>query len=104
MSWFEVALHTMGSGTLTKVDGTINAAKYVEILNSCLWPGIVGHFTDDNYCFQDDNAPVHRARVTKTFMDENEIKTMAWSGLGHHWKCMIENENWVAENVWYSRF
>jgi hypothetical protein len=42
-------LHTMGSGTLTKVDGTINAAKYVEILNSCLWPGIVGHFTDDNY-------------------------------------------------------
>jgi hypothetical protein len=74
----------MGSGTLTKVDGTINAAKYVEILNSCLWPGIVGHFTDDNYCFQDDNAPVHRARVTKTFMDENEIKTMAWSGLGHH--------------------
>jgi hypothetical protein len=41
MSWFEVALHTMGSGTLTKVDGTINAAKYVEILNSCLWPGIV---------------------------------------------------------------
>jgi hypothetical protein len=37
-------------------------------------------------------------------MDENEIKTMAWSGLGHHWKCMIENENWVAENVWYSRF
>jgi hypothetical protein len=49
---------------------TINAAKYVEILNSCLWPGIVGHFTDDNYCFQDDNAPVHRARVTKTLMSK----------------------------------
>jgi len=31
---------------------------------------------DDNYCFQGDNAPVHRARVRETLMDENEIKTM----------------------------
>jgi hypothetical protein len=28
-----------GVGALTEVDGTINAAKCIEILNSCLWPG-----------------------------------------------------------------
>ena len=63
---------------MTKVDGTINAAKYVEILDSCLWPVIAMHFPDDNYCIQDDNAPVHRARPSKTFTEENEIKTMEW--------------------------
>jgi len=85
---------------VTKVDGTINAAKYVEILDSCLWPVIARHFPDDNYCFQDDNAPVHRARLTKTFTDENKIKAMEWPAQSpdlNHWKCMAENENWVAE-------
>jgi hypothetical protein len=63
---------------LTEVDGTINASKCIEILNSCLWPVIARHFPDDNYCFQDDNAPVHRVRLTKTFTDENKIKAMEW--------------------------
>jgi hypothetical protein len=67
-----------GVGALTEVDATINAAKRIEILNSCLWPVIAKHFPDDNYCFQDDNAPVHRARLTKTFTDENKIKAMEW--------------------------
>ena len=73
---------------MTKVDGTINTAKYVKFLDSCLWPVIAMHFPDDNYCFQDDNAPVHRARLTKTCMEEIEIKTMEWPDLN------------IIENVW----
>jgi hypothetical protein len=33
---------------------------------------------DDNYCSQGDNAPVHRARVTETLMDESEIIENVW--------------------------
>jgi len=47
---------------------------------------------DDNYCFQGDNSPVHRARVTKTLMDENEIKTMEWPVQSADLK--------IIENVW----
>ena len=35
-----------GDGALGTVDGTINAAKYVEILDSCLWPDIASHYPD----------------------------------------------------------
>jgi hypothetical protein len=50
-----------GVGTLKTVNGNINAAKYIEILEDNLWPIIVRHYTEENYIFQDDNAPVHRA-------------------------------------------
>jgi hypothetical protein len=35
---------------VTKVDGAIIASKYVEIVDSSLWPVIARHFPDDNYC------------------------------------------------------
>jgi hypothetical protein len=60
---------------------------------------------DDNYCFQGDHVPVHRARVTKTLMDESEIKTIEWPvqspDLNIIVNVWLENENWVAENFWY---
>jgi hypothetical protein len=47
---------------------------------------------DDNYCSQGDNAPVHRARVTETLMDESEIKIMKWLD-----QSVALN---IIENVW----
>ena len=60
-----------GVGTLTKVCGNINSEKYVSIIDENIWPVIARHFPDNNYFFQDDNAPVHRSRVTL-------IKNMSW--------------------------
>jgi hypothetical protein len=37
-----------------------------------LWPGIARHFPDNQYVFQDDNTPVHRARIAKKNNDERE--------------------------------
>ena len=37
-----------GVGTLTHVEGNINAMKYITIVDSNLWPVIVRHFPDEN--------------------------------------------------------
>jgi hypothetical protein len=54
-------------GTLCKVDGNINAVKYRDILDNHLWPVLAHHFADKPYRFQDDNAPVHQARIIEEF-------------------------------------
>jgi hypothetical protein len=56
-----------GPGTLCKVQGNINAQKYINILDNHLWPVIARHFPANNCIFQDDNGPVHRAHVVQEF-------------------------------------
>jgi hypothetical protein len=62
-----------GVGTLTVVDGNINAQKYIEVIDNFAWPVIACHFPYNNYVFQDDNAPVHRARVVNEYMAETDL-------------------------------
>ena len=57
-----------GVGTLTKVDETINTAKYVEI-----WTFVCGQSLPGT-----SQMIIIVFRMTKTFMDENGIKTMEW--------------------------
>lgn len=68
MIWGCITYH--GIGTICVVDGNINAEKYISVLDENLWPVILH--------FQDDNAPVHRARVVQDFRRINQLKSMNW--------------------------
>jgi len=59
------------------VDGSIDPNKYIDILENNLWPVITRHFPANNYVFQDDNAPVHRARTIVEYKLRNKIKTLS---------------------------
>jgi hypothetical protein len=60
------------------VDGNIPAIKYQNILEDHLWPVVAQHFPQGGYIFQDDNAPVHRARSTVTYKIQNRIPSLTW--------------------------
>lgn len=64
ISWF-------GPGTVASVDGKINANKYKDLF-------VAQHFPERGYIFQDDNAPVHRARLIVEYKTHNYIPLLAW--------------------------
>ena len=67
-----------GVGTLTAVEGNINSAKYIDILDKNIWPVVVWYFEGKEYLFMDDNALVHRAHTVDNCKDQNEVTSMEW--------------------------
>jgi hypothetical protein len=62
-----------GVGTITVVDGNVNAQKYIDIIDEHLWPVVARHYPRNDYIFQDDNAPIHRARAVQEYKLQNNI-------------------------------
>ena len=52
-----------GLGPLVKVDGKMNRFDYIEILDKHLLPFIRSKHHRQRYAFQDDNTPVHTAKI-----------------------------------------
>ena len=67
-----------GPGQLSVCDGTMTAPKYTETLQKHLIPTAGTKFPDGNYIFQQDNATCHKAKLTKQFLQNNEIQVMEW--------------------------
>ena len=62
-----------GLGPLVRLDGRITAKEYVTVLNDHLMPYINTLESKEDMFFQEDNAPIHTARVVKSWKEENNI-------------------------------
>ena len=58
-----------------------NAAVYVEIVNTHLIESLEKLFPDaeDEFIFQHDLAPAHKAKKTKEFFEQRNIKVLEWA-------------------------
>lgn len=69
-----------GIGNLAVIDGRLNAVGYCELLEKYLLPS-GERCAGENYVFQHDNASIHRAKVTKEWLEAQNIDVMAWPAL-----------------------
>lgn len=67
-------------GPLILIDGTLNAEKYIKILGQYLIPFIneLKNNNNEEFIFQEDNAPCHTAITAKTWKTKNNINVLPW--------------------------
>jgi hypothetical protein len=93
------AFHAGGKTDLVVLDGYLNQHQYIHILQTTLMPFARGFFRN-NFVFQDDNAPAHRARRVMIFLEEQEVEHMVWPAcspdmnpIEHLWAEVTRNIN-----------
>ncbi len=70
MLWGAFCWH--GLGPLVPLEGTVTANQYKVVLSDHLYPMMKHVYPDGSGLFQDDNAPIHRARGGTECFDECE--------------------------------
>ena len=65
-------------GPLVRLERRVIVVIYVDILENNLLPFIDSLDNQENYIFQEDNAPIHTARVIKSWKQENEVDSLPW--------------------------
>ena len=74
MVWGAISVH--GPSRLHIVEGTMNGAKYISMLNSRLLPQIRNWFEQEPCIFQQDSAPCHTAKAVYAWFKTNKIKVL----------------------------
>ncbi len=78
MVWGCVTIH--GVGELVVVDGTLKLQDYIAILDDNLLQSVENTFghRQTPFVFQQDNAPVHKARNVEVWLEQQGIQTIQW--------------------------
>ncbi len=78
LSWYGVVVSALGKGNLYFCDGTINAEKYIEILEHNMLPSRRHLFQGRPCIFQQDNAKPHSAHITKSWLRRKRVRVLDW--------------------------
>ncbi len=76
MIW--AAMSSAGVGPLCFLKSTVNAAIYQEILEHFMLPSANKLYGDADFIFQQDLAPAHTAKGTKSWFNDHGVTVLDW--------------------------
>ncbi len=76
MIW--AAMSSAGVGPLCFLKSTVNAAIYQEILEHFMLPSADKLYGDADFIFQQDLAPAHTAKGTKSWFNGHGVTVLDW--------------------------
>ncbi len=76
MIW--AAMSSAGLGPLCFLKSTVNAAIYQEILEHFMLPSADKLYGDADFIFQQDLAPAHTAKGTKSWFNDHGVTLLVW--------------------------
>ncbi len=72
------AMSSAGVGPLCFLKSTVNAAIYQEILEHFMLPSADKLYGDADFIFQEDLAPAHTAKGTKSWFNDHGVTVLDW--------------------------
>ncbi len=76
MIW--AAMSSSGVGPLCFLKSTVNAAIYQDILEHFMLPSADKRYRDADFIFQQDLAPAHSAKGTKSWFNDHGFTVLDW--------------------------
>ncbi len=76
MIW--AAMSSAGVGPLCFLKSTVNTAIYQEILEHFMLPSADKLYGDADFIFQQDLAPAHTAKGTKSWFNDHGVTVLDW--------------------------
>jgi hypothetical protein len=67
-----------GVGSIAVLPGTMNTARYRQVIQEHLLPMAHRWFPHGGWTFIQDNAPCHKSRETKAYLQQQRIRCMDW--------------------------
>ncbi|KAJ7329803.1 hypothetical protein JRQ81_015977 [Phrynocephalus forsythii] len=71
-------MSSAGVGPMCFIKSRVNAAVYQEILEHFMLPSTDKLYGDGDFIFQQDMAPAHTAKSTKTWLNDHGITVLDW--------------------------
>ncbi len=71
-------MSSAGVGPLCFLKSTVNAAIYQDILEHFMLPSADKLYGDADFIFQQDLAPVHTAKGTKSWFNDHGVTVLDW--------------------------
>ncbi len=75
---FRAAMSSTGVGPLCFLKSTVNAATYQEILEHFMLPSADNIYGNADFIFQQDLAPAHTAKGTKSWFNDHGVTVLDW--------------------------
>ncbi len=72
------AMSSAGVGPLCFLKSTVNAAIYQELLEHFMLPSADKLYGDADFIFQQDLAPAHTAKGTKSWFNDHGVTVLDW--------------------------
>ncbi len=90
MIW--AAMSSAGVGPLCFLKSTVKAAIYQEILEHFMLPSADKLYGDADFIFQQDLAPAHTAKGTKSWFNDHGVTVLDWPTRESMGYCQKEDE------------
>ena len=99
MFWGCISKHR--TGRLRCIDGTMNAAKYKQVLEEDLIPefNYAKENIDGDWKLMQDNAPCHTARAVKAFLREQQVEFIDWPPYSPDLNPIENVWNWIKHKL-----